>query len=78
MNDLMAVLGFEDLSKKWLLFGSDEERVGSGQVDGSGGFEDYLVWDTPGFVSLDDLIVNSNGSDHNYQAIGVPPLPKVN
>ncbi|KAJ0742683.1 putative transcription factor C2C2-CO-like family [Helianthus annuus] len=58
--DLLSYLGFDDLS---------------GCGGDGGGFEDYLVWETPGFVSLDDLIVSSGG-DHNYQAMGVPPLPK--
>ncbi|XP_076892257.1 zinc finger protein CONSTANS-LIKE 13-like [Bidens hawaiensis] len=69
VTDLLAVFGFEDLSKKGLNF-SEEDGSGSG-----GRFEDCFVWETPGFVSLDDLIVSS-GFDHNYQAMGVPPLPK--
>ncbi|KAL4558840.1 hypothetical protein LXL04_037043 [Taraxacum kok-saghyz] len=72
VTDFLSILGFEDLSKKGLLLCGDEgsDSYGSGEK-----FPDYLVWDTPSFVSLDDLIVSS-GSDHNYQAMGVPPLPK--
>ncbi|MFS8014407.1 putative transcription factor C2C2-CO-like family [Helianthus anomalus] len=70
VNDLMGIFGFEDLGKKW-----GEEGF---ELGGSGlglGFSDSLVWESPGFVRLDDLIVNS-GVEHNYQAMGVPPLPK--
>ncbi|KAI3678999.1 hypothetical protein L6452_38304 [Arctium lappa] len=77
VSDLLSILGFEDLSKKGLLLGGGGGG-GDGGSDcyGSGdGFPDYLVWETPSFVSLDDLIVSS-GSDHSYQAMGVPPLPK--
>ncbi|XP_076932806.1 zinc finger protein CONSTANS-LIKE 13-like [Bidens hawaiensis] len=70
VTDLLAVFGFEDLSKKGLFFGGEDGSGGTG-----GGFEDCFVWETPGFVSLDDLIVSS-GFDHNYQAMGVPPFPK--
>ncbi|KAL7582296.1 hypothetical protein Lser_V15G41619 [Lactuca serriola] len=74
VTDLLSILGFEDLSKKGLLLcGSCEE--GSDSYGSGDKFPDYLVWDTPSFVSLDDLIVSS-GSEHNYQAMGVPPLPK--
>lgn len=72
VSDLLSILGFEDSSKKGVLLGGDE---GSNSYGSGDGFPDYLVWDTPSFVSLDDLIVSS-GSDHNYQAMGVPPLPK--
>ncbi|KVH94457.1 hypothetical protein Ccrd_003488 [Cynara cardunculus var. scolymus] len=66
VTDLLSILGFEDLSKKGVFLGGD----GGSDSHGSGdGFPDYLVWDTPSFVSLDDLIVSS-GSDHNYQAMG--------
>nr|XP_043636297.1 zinc finger protein CONSTANS-LIKE 13 [Erigeron canadensis] len=80
VSDLLSILGCEDLSKKGVLFGwgseGGSEFIGSGRSNGSGdGFSEYLVWDTPSFVSLDDLIVSS-GSNHNYQAMGVPPLPK--
>ncbi|KAI3805943.1 hypothetical protein L1987_21831 [Smallanthus sonchifolius] len=72
VTDLLSILGFEDLSKKGLLNGGEggSDSFGSGD-----GFPDYLVWETPSFVSLDDLVVSS-GFDHNYQAMGVPPLPK--
>ncbi|KAJ9543127.1 hypothetical protein OSB04_022834 [Centaurea solstitialis] len=74
-SDLMSILGFEDSSKKGVLFGGSGSGSGSYGSGCTDGFEDYLVWETPSFVSLDDLIVSS-GSDHNYQAMGVPPLPK--
>jgi len=66
VSELLSILGFEDLGKKELLYGGD----------GSYGFSDWVIWDTPSVVSLDDLIAN-NDSEHNFQAIGVPPLPKV-
>ncbi|KAK9070086.1 hypothetical protein SSX86_010485 [Deinandra increscens subsp. villosa] len=69
VSDLLSILGFEeDLGKKGGLGGSG--CYGSGD-----GFPGDFVWETPSFVRLDDLIVSS-GSDHSYQAMGVPPLPK--
>ncbi|KAI3819277.1 hypothetical protein L1987_13103 [Smallanthus sonchifolius] len=73
VNDLLAILGFEDLGEKEVLIGGGRER--SELYESGDGFPDCLVWETPCFVSLDDLIV-SGGSDHNYQAMGIPPLPK--
>ncbi|XAR61283.1 hypothetical protein NMG60_11034933 [Bertholletia excelsa] len=73
VNELLAIVGFEDVGKK-ALFGGDELVVGSG-VFGPEGFSDLLVWDTPSIVTLDDLI-GSNNCEHSFQAMGVPPLPK--
>ncbi|XP_059659513.1 zinc finger protein CONSTANS-LIKE 13 [Cornus florida] len=79
VTELLTVLGFEDLGKKALQSGGgDDGLVGSrvyGSFDGNDEFADLLVWDTPSFVSLDDLIVSTN-SEHNFQAMGVPPPPK--
>ncbi|XP_030507083.1 zinc finger protein CONSTANS-LIKE 13 isoform X1 [Cannabis sativa] len=71
VTDLLGILGFDDFDKKSLI--SNEER------DGSSGFQpddflDLSLWDTPSIVSLDDFIVS--GSSHNFQAMGIPPLPK--
>lgn len=86
LNELLAFVGFENLDKKGLVF-SEESSGGGGDgggFDGSGldeslglcdGFSDFLVWETPSVVSLDDLIVSNPG--HKFQAMGVPPLPKV-
>ncbi|KAJ8543322.1 hypothetical protein K7X08_005845 [Anisodus acutangulus] len=71
VNELLSILGFEDLGKKELLYGD--------YSDGGGGygFSDWVVWDTPSVVSLDDLITNNDSvPPPNFQAIGVPPLPK--
>ncbi|XP_062087977.1 zinc finger protein CONSTANS-LIKE 13 [Humulus lupulus] len=70
VSELLGILGFEDFDKKALI--SNEER------DGSSGFQpddflDLSLWETP-IVGLDDLIVSS--SSHNFQAMGIPPLPK--
>ncbi|CAN4093123.1 unnamed protein product [Withania somnifera] len=70
VSELLSILGFEDLGKKDLLYGGD-----SVCSDGGYGFSDWVIWDTPAVVSLDDLIANSD-SGHNFQAVGVPPLPK--
>ncbi|XP_062022456.1 zinc finger protein CONSTANS-LIKE 13 [Rosa rugosa] len=81
LNELLAFVGFENLDKKGLVV--SEESSGGGGLDGSGldgslgfseGFSDFLVWETPSVVSLDDLIVSSPA--HKFQAMGVPPLPK--
>ncbi|KAL1832900.1 hypothetical protein ACET3Z_002551 [Daucus carota] len=60
VTELLATFGIEDLGQR---------------KKKSCGFDDYLIWDTPCIVGLDDLIV-SDGSDHNFVATGVPPLPK--
>ncbi|VVA14110.1 PREDICTED: zinc finger [Prunus dulcis] len=85
LNELLTVVGFENMDKKALLL-SDESGGGGGGgdrflgcgVDGSfdldDGFSDFLVWDTPSVVSLDDLIVSNPA--YKFQAMGVPPLPK--
>ncbi|KAL7198887.1 hypothetical protein ACSBR2_021222 [Camellia fascicularis] len=78
VNELLSVLGFEDSSKKDL-FCDDDLVDGCGGFGkeglGDDGFSDLLVWETPCIVSIDDLIV-SNSSQHCFQAMGVPPLPK--
>ncbi|KAL9430797.1 hypothetical protein AB3S75_026066 [Citrus x aurantiifolia] len=75
VNEMFAIIGFDDLDSK-ALFLNDETRNYS-HFDGvdSDGFSDLFAWETPDFVSLDDLIVSCNAG-HNFQAIGVPPLPK--
>lgn len=82
LTELLTIVGFEDVSKKDLIL-SEESGGGDGFIesgsDGSqglvDGFSDFFVWNTPSVVSLDDLIVSN--SAHNFQAMGVPPLPKV-
>ncbi|KAL2510583.1 Zinc finger protein CONSTANS-LIKE 13 [Abeliophyllum distichum] len=72
VSELMSILGFEDLGKKKLL--GDWEEGGN-----EGLFSDFLIWETPSILSLDDLIVSSDNSvdaGHSFQAMGVPPLPK--
>lgn len=66
---LLATFGFDDLGKKSNKSDGIEE---SEKFE----FSDYLVWETPSVVSLDDLI-STDGSDHNFQVMGFPPLPKV-
>lgn len=68
--ELLANFGFEDLGKKKCKKSDEVEE------SENFGFSDYLVWETPSVVSLDDLI-SSDGSDHNFQVTGFPPLPKV-
>lgn len=75
VTELLSIWGFEDVSKKGLIAAAGDGFVGSASFGSDDGFSDYFVWDTPSVVSLDDLIVSS-GSEHNYQAMGVPPLPK--
>ncbi|XP_059295319.1 zinc finger protein CONSTANS-LIKE 13 [Lycium ferocissimum] len=72
VTELLSILGFEDLGKKELLCGDYSCDGGVGGY----GFSDWLVWDTPSVVSLDDLIANNDSVPPNFQAIGVPPLPK--
>lgn len=79
LNELLAFVGFENLDKKALIFSEESGSGGDGGgLDGSlglsDGFSDFLVWETPSVVSLDDLIVSDPA--HKFQAMGVPPLPK--
>lgn len=69
--ELLSIFGFEDMGKKDLLYGGDDGVGGGGY-----GFSDWVIWDTPSVVSLDDLIANNDSVGHNFQAVGVPPLPK--
>ncbi|KAK4792360.1 hypothetical protein SAY86_022795 [Trapa natans] len=64
-SDILGTFGFDEV-KDSLLAGDD--------VFG-GGFADSLLWETPTFVSLDDLIVSSENFE-GLQACNVPPLPK--
>ncbi|KAA8543151.1 hypothetical protein F0562_021354 [Nyssa sinensis] len=76
VTELLTIVGLDDVSNK-ALFGGDG-LVGSGvfgSMDAGDGFADLLVWDTPSIFSLDDLIASTD-SEHNFQAIGVPPPPK--
>lgn len=69
-------MGFSDLSKKSLLSspqGSGADGIFGGEIEG---LSDLFVWDSPSFVTLDDLI-SSSPSSHSFQAMEVPPLPKV-
>lgn len=78
VTEFLTIFGFEDVDKKALLLSDESGGCGyglDGFLDSAYGFSDFLVWDTPSIVSLDDLIVDN--SDHNFQAMGVPPLPKV-
>ncbi|KAI9119379.1 hypothetical protein K1719_010054 [Acacia pycnantha] len=77
VNELLSILGFEDLGKKALVSTEDCGGCGDGLVGSEigEGLWDFLVWDAPAVVSLDDLIT-STSSSHNYQAMEVPPLPK--
>ncbi|KAK1354104.1 B-box type zinc finger protein with CCT domain [Heracleum sosnowskyi] len=71
--ELLAIFGFDELGKKKKKKNDDK----SDGLEESENFEfsDYLIWETPSVISLDDLI-SSDGSDHNFQATGFPPLPK--
>ncbi|KAB5527471.1 hypothetical protein DKX38_021318 [Salix brachista] len=73
-NELMEILGFEDLGHKQSLFFSEETDgfMGSGLDDD---YSDLFVWDSPA-VSIDDLIM-SGDSGPNFQASGTPLLPKA-
>eukprot|EP00262_Sarcandra_glabra_P003951 TRINITY_DN14864_c0_g1_i1.p1 TRINITY_DN14864_c0_g1~~TRINITY_DN14864_c0_g1_i1.p1 ORF type:complete len:400 (+),score=52.26 TRINITY_DN14864_c0_g1_i1:59-1201(+) len=74
--ELYSILGFLDDDGKSLLVVDDSRRFDDGSmtvvVDG---FEDSWVWETPTIGSFDDLIFKS-GSQHNFQALGVSPMPK--
>ncbi|KAL6564250.1 hypothetical protein OROMI_015700 [Orobanche minor] len=71
VSELLNFLGLEDLSQKSLSHGGG----GDGKDDE---FLDFLVWETPSIVCLDDLIVANDSveSGRSFPAMGVPPLPK--
>ncbi|XP_057965752.1 zinc finger protein CONSTANS-LIKE 13 isoform X2 [Malania oleifera] len=73
--ELLSIVGFDDVGDKALLLDDEGGAGGDGFLED--GFSDFLVWDTPSVVSLDDLMTVSADSDHNFQAMGVPSLPKV-
>ncbi|KAG1371007.1 zinc finger protein CONSTANS-LIKE 13 [Cocos nucifera] len=67
--ELVALLGV----------GGDVKSVVEGTGDdGGGGWlgDEGWMWETPPVFSLDDLIVPTT-SCHGFQAIGIPPLPKI-
>ncbi|KAL3029883.1 hypothetical protein AAZX31_03G189600 [Glycine max] len=75
VSELLSIVGFSDLSKKSLLSspqGSGADGIFGGEIEG---LSDLFVWDSPSFVTLDDLI-SSSPSSHSFQAMEVPPLPK--
>ncbi|XP_065861283.1 zinc finger protein CONSTANS-LIKE 13 [Euphorbia lathyris] len=78
-TDLLTILGFEDLGdKKSLFFTEDPNAFAHSALDDSSftdGCLDLLLWQTPTISSFDDLIVSTD-TPENYQALGVPPLPK--
>ncbi|KAG9134032.1 hypothetical protein Leryth_004723 [Lithospermum erythrorhizon] len=89
ITELLGILGLDDLGKKGILIGNDGNKDGKSGVgkygsdnsggggDGDFGILDLLAWDTPSIVSVDELIdCNNPTSAHNFQAMGVPPLPK--
>lgn len=80
VSELVTSLGFEDVGcEKALFLSEDSDGFPKSELDGSvfgDGLSDLLVWDSPTIGSIDDLIVSCD-SGHNFQALGVPPLPKV-
>ncbi|KAK6937434.1 B-box-type zinc finger [Dillenia turbinata] len=70
-TELGLVLGFDDLNCKSLF---DLNDCGAADLLTS---DDLFVWNSPDFVSLNDLIGSTNDSScHNLKAVGVPTLPK--
>lgn len=76
VSELVGIMGIEDLGKKGLVLSEDCDGDGLVGCEVDEGLCDLLVWDAPAVVSLDDLIT-STSSSHNFQAMEVPPLPKV-
>ncbi|KAI6695705.1 hypothetical protein NL676_023415 [Syzygium grande] len=72
VGEILGILGVDDLGSKGPPLGGDEDGHGGG---GGGGFSDVLLWETPAFVSLDDLIVPRDDACA-LRAVDVPPLPK--
>ncbi|XP_030462888.2 zinc finger protein CONSTANS-LIKE 13 isoform X2 [Syzygium oleosum] len=72
VGEILGILGVDDLGSKGPPLGGDEGGHGGG---GGRGFSDVLLWETPAFVSLDDLIVPRDDACA-LRAVDVPPLPK--
>ncbi|GMH31013.1 hypothetical protein Nepgr_032856 [Nepenthes gracilis] len=81
VSQLSIFLGFEDCDPKFLFLGDGRECVGVGggvfveSEENDDGVSDLLAWDTPAIFSIDELIVSTD-KNHNFEALGVPPLPK--
>nr|BAS25703.1 gentian CONSTANS-like13 homolog [Gentiana triflora] len=86
VTELLGILGFEDLGKKELLIGGGggdsggkvEEDLGGNDVEYMYGLSEFLDWEPPTVVNLDDVLLFSKSSpaQHKFQAMRVPPLPK--
>lgn len=80
LTELISILGFEDLGDKKSLFLNEDSNDSAGSrlddSDFGDGYSNFLIWETPAVVSIDDLIASSD-SGQNFQALGVPPLPKA-
>lgn len=80
LTELISILGFEDLGDKKSLFLNEDSNGSAGSrlddSDFGDGYSNFLIWETPAVVSIDDLIASSD-SGQNFQALGVPPLPKA-
>ena len=79
VTELVGIMGIEDFEKNGLIWNEERDGVFGSELDESiglvDGSSDLLFWETPSVVSLDDLIVSN--SSCNFQAMGIPPLPKV-
>ncbi|XP_047337176.1 zinc finger protein CONSTANS-LIKE 13 [Impatiens glandulifera] len=79
LSTVIMGFDFDSISKKDLFLEEKEKEQEHGFGFGFGyrveSDQEFSVWDTPPIISLDDLML-SNNSAHNFQAMGVPPLPK--
>ncbi|GMH27777.1 hypothetical protein Nepgr_029620 [Nepenthes gracilis] len=79
VSRLSSLVGFADFDAKSLPLDDKSASVGGGIfVDSEENNEwasDLLVWDTPAIFSIDELIASTD-KGHNFQALGVPTLPK--
>lgn len=77
VTELVAIVGLEGLGKKALFSSEDDGKLTGLNQSDIDGLSELLVWETPTFTSLDDLIV-SGELDHNFRAMDVPSLPNRN
>lgn len=77
VSELLTMVGFDDLDSKPMFMSNENRNDDNSSCVGDDGLSNLMLWDTPDFVSIDDLIVNGSDSSHNFQALDVPPLPKV-
>ncbi|GAB4840974.1 hypothetical protein Ancab_021730 [Ancistrocladus abbreviatus] len=78
VSQLITLVGFENFDVKSLLASDGVQDLGSGFFGGCGESDqisNFLVWDAPAIVNIDELIISTDKS-RNFRSLCAPPLPK--